>query len=267
VAKSSPTRKSGRVETDEQREKRLAYHREWMRKFRKANPDRTKATQSRHYGKHKDEYSAKRKARYAKKRDEIIAQVCAYAKKNREKINARKKAREAADPERTKELRTAGYLRYREKDKLRRAARRVELAEYMRHKRNSDPAFLVADRLRRRINAALACFGAKKAGSLFSVAGCSVAKLVSHIESQFVDGMSWDNRSQWHIDHIIPCSAFDLTDHGQQRVAFHYTNLRPVWSSENQRKHAKIPGGQRQFVWSHDDIKKARKRLAGSRGV
>jgi len=36
------------------------------------------------------------------------------------------------------------------------------------------------------------------------ILGCSWQELKLHIESQFVDGMSWENRSAWHIDHIIP---------------------------------------------------------------
>jgi hypothetical protein len=63
-------------------------------------------------------------------------------------------------------------------------------------------------------------------------------KLFAHLEAQFRDGMSWDNygRYGWHIDHIIPCSSFDLTDTDQQRKCFHYTNLQPLWAHENLSK-------------------------------
>lgn len=58
-------------------------------------------------------------------------------------------------------------------------------------------------------------------------------QLMSHIENQFTDGMSWDNRDQWHIDHIRPCASFDLTCPTQQRACFHYTNLQPLWAKDN----------------------------------
>jgi hypothetical protein len=47
--------------------------------------------------------------------------------------------------------------------------------------------------------------------------------------------MSWDNYGikGWHIDHIIPCAAFDLTDPEQQKICFHYTNLRPLYWADN----------------------------------
>ncbi len=249
-------------ETPQQREKRLAYHREWMRRFRLAHPEKSKQPNAAWRERNAVLVREKSRARYLAKRDEIIARVCAYAKRNREKINARNRARVAEDPAKARDLQRATYLRCRENDKARRGAKRRELAAYMRHKRASDPCFLVADRLRRRINGALSRQSAGKCAGLVDVAGCSLADLVSHITRQFVDGMSWENRSLWHIDHIIPCSAFNLTDPEQQRVAFHYTNLRPAWSADNLRKQAKIPGGQLQLFWDESHVSRAAGRLA-----
>lgn len=67
------------------------------------------------------------------------------------------------------------------------------------------------------------------------LAGCSPAALRAHIEGQFTTGMSWENygRGGWEIDHILACSAFDLTDPRQQAACFHYTNLRPLWRPDN----------------------------------
>ena len=61
-----------------------------------------------------------------------------------------------------------------------------------------------------------------------------------HIESLFQPGMSWNNRSEWHIDHIIPCSSFDLKCPVQQRACCHYTNLQPLWAFDNMSKGKKI---------------------------
>jgi len=51
-----------------------------------------------------------------------------------------------------------------------------------------------------------------------------------------VDGMSWENRSEWHVDHRIPCNAFDLSDPEQQRLCFWYRNLQPLWGFDNLSK-------------------------------
>jgi hypothetical protein len=52
--------------------------------------------------------------------------------------------------------------------------------------------------------------------------------------------MSWNNHgSYWEIDHIKPCSSFDLTDIEQQKQCFHYTNLQPLTIYENRSKYNK----------------------------
>ena len=33
------------------------------------------------------------------------------------------------------------------------------------------------------------------------MAGFTLGALIQHLESQFYDGMSWDNYGEWHIDH------------------------------------------------------------------
>ena len=68
--------------------------------------------------------------------------------------------------------------------------------------------------------------------------GCSIEELKNHIEVQFREGMSWDNygRSGWVIDHIKPCAAFKLLLESEQIKCFHWSNLRPLWESENGSK-------------------------------
>lgn len=48
--------------------------------------------------------------------------------------------------------------------------------------------------------------------------------------------MSWENYGKWHIDHIKPCSKFDLTVKEEQYKCFHYSNLQPLWGPENSAK-------------------------------
>ena len=65
--------------------------------------------------------------------------------------------------------------------------------------------------------------------------GCTIDEARKHIEAQWQSGMSWANhtRNGWHIDHIRPINTFDLTDPDQRKQCFHYTNLRPLWASQN----------------------------------
>ena len=48
------------------------------------------------------------------------------------------------------------------------------------------------------------------------------------------------NHEKWHVDHIVPCSSFDLTSEKQQRICFNYKNLQPLWADENLRKSDRI---------------------------
>ena len=77
-----------------------------------------------------------------------------------------------------------------------------------------------------------------KRGSAVRDLGCSIAELKAYLESQFEEGMTWDNwtRDGWHIDHIVPLFALDLNDPEQVKKACHYTNLRPMWAIDNYRK-------------------------------
>ena len=67
-------------------------------------------------------------------------------------------------------------------------------------------------------------------------------ELKIYLESLFQEGMTWDNYNfyGWHIDHIIPIASFDLSDPEQQKKCFHYTNLQPLWASDNLQKGVKL---------------------------
>jgi len=91
-------------------------------------------------------------------------------------------------------------------------------------------------RLRDRIYKALKKQNAKKCKSTSILIGTSIKEFKQHIESQFSEGMSWDNHGEWHIDHIRPLSSFDLTQKAEQLKAFHYTNCQPLWAKDNIRK-------------------------------
>lgn len=78
--------------------------------------------------------------------------------------------------------------------------------------------------------------GQRRPGSPVRDLGCSVVELRQHLEAQFQSGMSWANYGDWHIDHIKPLSKFDLTDEAQFKEAVHYTNLQPLWATDNLKK-------------------------------
>ena len=89
-----------------------------------------------------------------------------------------------------------------------------------------------------RINIAIKNRGYKKSNYTLKLLGCSINEVRQHLENQFQDGMTWKNygKNGWHVDHIKPLSLFDLTQEEEQKKAFHYTNLQPLWAKDNLSK-------------------------------
>ena len=75
----------------------------------------------------------------------------------------------------------------------------------MRTLRQENPQYLVRDRIQSRLNTRLKSRGTKKSDTLENYCGCTIKILVVHIESQFKEGMTWENKGEWEIDHIKPC--------------------------------------------------------------
>ena len=107
--------------------------------------------------------------------------------------------------------------------------------EYMVNQRKIDPLARISHSFRTRLWGALFRKRTKKICGTEELLGCDVLTLKKHLESQFKDGMSWGNygRKGWHIDHIIPLDQFNLIDLEEQKKAFYYTNLQPLWAIDN----------------------------------
>jgi len=78
---------------------------------------------------------------------------------------------------------------------------------------------------------------AKRGSVAHKMFGATREELRSHIENQFEDGWSWENKGDvWEIDHIRPYSSFDLTDDKQYRECCNYKNIRPLSVKENRTR-------------------------------
>jgi hypothetical protein len=100
-------------------------------------------------------------------------------------------------------------------------------------------------RLRHRLSNRLAkIFNYKDIYKVNEIIGCTVAELKNHLESQFLPGMTWKNYGfyGWHIDHIRPCSSYNLSDINQVKKCFHFSNLRPLWWQDNLSKGSQFFG-------------------------
>jgi hypothetical protein len=115
---------------------------------------------------------------------------------------------------------------------------RCYVRQWHRDKRQNDFAHRLLDNTRRRLRSALD--GKTKSKRTLEVLGCSPEFLKFHLESQFRDGMSWANYGKWEIDHIIPCAAFDFSKEDDLLKCFHFTNLQPLWATDNRKKSDKL---------------------------
>lgn len=110
---------------------------------------------------------------------------------------------------------------------------------WLKHKRHTDLIYLLKGRVRSRLNNAMVRLMTSRGKPTQAILGCNWTTLKSHIESKFTNGMSWDNRSSWHIDHIIPLSSASTEE--ELVKLCHYTNLQPLWALDNIRKSDKMP--------------------------
>jgi hypothetical protein len=120
--------------------------------------------------------------------------------------------------------------------------RRVKRRTWEREYRRNNIGYKIAKSCRVRLWLALKD-GFYKKNSTFSLIGCTPNELKKYLESKFLDGMTWENYGfeGWHIDHIRPCSTFDLSNPQEQAACFHYTNLQPLWAQDNMLKRDKWP--------------------------
>jgi hypothetical protein len=151
-----------------------------------------------------------------------------------------------------KEKRKNWSLRNVEKDRMYKKKYRdnnkLKGLEYQKTRRKEDVGYKIKGNLRHRLWNALQ--GLTKSKPTLVLLGCSVEELKTHLQSQFLLGMTWENyglyktknKMTWHIDHIRPCSSFDLRDSEQQKQCFHFTNLQPLWAFDNISKSDKYVG-------------------------
>jgi len=217
------------------------------RAYNKVNKDKLYVYLKTYREKHKDKIKTYRETN----KDKINSQRRVYYKANKDKVNLKQRICRKTNKEKTK----AYNKSYKEanKDKIK-AYRKVnkekikdwfqsnkdKINSYCKNKKKTDIQYKLSCNLRNRLCCAIN--NNQKAGSAVKDLGCSIDELKSYLESKFSTGMTWDNWTTdgWHIDHIKPLASFDLTDRQQFIEACHYTNLQPLWATDNLIKSDKI---------------------------
>ena len=116
--------------------------------------------------------------------------------------------------------------------KRRSRAGKVKNKEYYRDVLSKDPKHKMAMFMRSCIRRLFITRTESSAGTL----GYTKNDLVIHIESLWLDGMSWDNRSEWHIDHIKSIKSFIDEGITDPKIINDLSNLQPMWPFDNLSK-------------------------------
>lgn len=121
-----------------------------------------------------------------------------------------------------------------------------EINQKMVEKIHNTPELRIERNLRNRIRKALIKAKTIKSKKTLELLGCSFQEAKDYLQEQFREGMTWENYGVvWHIDHIIPCASFDLTDEEEQKKCFNFKNLQPLFVEENLKKSDILPDGTR----------------------
>jgi len=150
-----------------------------------------------------------------------------YVKKNKDRVNTIKQKYVDNNKEKVKQSKKEWFDKnpgYKKK--------------WSQFKLNSDTIFKLKKNMRSRLLLFLKRKNFSKNNKTFDIVGCSPEFLKTYLENQFVIGMSWENKNEWHIDHIIP--LFSAKNEEEIYKLCHYTNLQPLWAEENLKKGKKI---------------------------
>jgi hypothetical protein len=178
---------------------------QYSEKYKLQNPDKIRKCNRQYYLKNKNKFKQKNKQYRLKKIDKLNQYNKQYRINNKEKIIKQHN-------------------------------------QYTRRRRQTDINFKILCSCRARINQALK--NNYKFSHTQNLIMCSISELKLHLEKQWLPGMTWDNygygNDKWNIDHIIPCSFFNLIDPVEQYMCFMCKNCQPLWQPDNFEKHNKI---------------------------
>ena len=206
-----------------------------MKKYRQEHSESLKIKKNEYYQKNSEDIKLKRKDYQQKNSEAIKSKQKEYRDKNSEYLKEQRKEYYRENVE-TLSIKRKNYYQKHSKEI------KTKQKEYIKNRLKTDPLFRMVQNLRRRLHHALKSQVAKKSIKTLDEIGCTPEFLRNHLESQFKEGMTWDNHGirGWHVDHIKPCIAFDLNNPEEQKIVNHYTNLQPLWWYENLSKGDKI---------------------------
>jgi hypothetical protein len=146
---------------------------------------------------------------------------------NSELTKLRSKEWKTSNPERNKELNQKSDKR-----------RRQKITQKNKQLYHSNDLIRLRYQIHSLIGNSFRKKGYSKKSITQNILGIDFLEFKNHLQSQFTDGMNWENKNEWEIDHIIPIS---IAKNEEQIIKLnHHLNLRPLWAKDNRKKSNKI---------------------------
>jgi len=179
-------------------------------------------------------------------KEQIKATHKAWRDKNRERLNAIAREKYKENPQAFKQRKDKYVSSHQEEVKASRHRYNIEnrqkRTDYERNKRQNDPVYRFRSSFRSLLGQYTRGKGYKGNKTIYEILGCDFDFFLEYIQGKFEEGMTLENyghsEGKWNIDHIIPI-ATAKTDEDIEKLN-HYTNLRPMWASENYKRPRKI---------------------------
>jgi hypothetical protein len=200
---------------------------QYNKQYRIKNREQKKEYNKQYRIKNKEQLKEGKKQYYIKNKEQLKEYNKQYRIKNKEQRNQYNKQYHIKN----REQRNQYNKQYRIKNK-------EQIREYTNNRLKTDPLFALKNRIRCLIRGTITNKGYTKKSKTHEILGIDWVGLKEHMERQFTKGMNWENRDQWHIDHIIPLATAQCED--DIIKLNHYTNLQPLWAEDNLSKGSKL---------------------------
>jgi len=200
----------------------MNYCKSCKKKYEEENKEKILQNKKIYYSENKDKIFIKNKKYYSENKEDLIQYNRKYYSENKNsKIDYQKKY----------------YLKNKKKIQEYKINNRDKINKSYSDRYKNDEVF----RLRKIISSIIWRSLIKKKYDKKSktsiILGCSYEDFKIYIESLFVEGMSWGNHGEWHLDHKVPISWAKTKE--EVYKLNHYSNFQPLWAFENQSKNNK----------------------------
>ena len=183
-----------------------------------------------YYQKNKDKLKENSKQYYQNNKDKVRERRKRWYKKNKAKINERHKQYNLKNKDKIIE-RTNQWIQ-KNKDK-----RKEYIRMYMKRRRKTDMEFLIECRLRNSLHNVLNYYTKTGKTMTSKKYGINYKAIIQKLTPL---PFPMEDRKNYNIDHVRPCSSFDLTNPMEVKKCFSADNLQWLSAKENLSKGSKV---------------------------